>query len=152
MNTLQIVKSLKLSFDQLGYAVFNSEVTTNRQVYRKYLRSGKVEPVKQTSDNRVFQTNNFYTYYFKTNKNPLLRCDYKEVIQTLLNLSKGKNYYKSTVRISNQLLKLGYFELYNLPDAILLKDNINHNTFYYCGLTKIVYRLVNNKNIIYKLN
>mgnify|MGYP000389179017 CR=1 FL=1 len=151
MNTLQIVKSLKLSFDQLGYAVFNSEVTTNRQVYRKYLRSGKIEPVKQTSDNRVFQTNNFYTHYFKTNKNPLLRCDYKEVVKTLLNLSKGKNYYKSTVKVSNQLLKYGYFESYILSDAVLLKDNINNNTFYYCGLTKNVYRLVNNKNVIYKL-
>lgn len=151
MKTLQIVKSLKLSFDTLGYAVVDGEITSNKGVYRKYLRSGKVTPIQKRSDNRTFQILKSYTYYFKPNFNPLLRCDYKEIIRYLLGIG-GKFYYKSTKKVSDNLLKLGYFEVYNLPDATIIKDNFNKNTFYHYRLTKSVYRLVNNKNIIYNLN
>ena len=153
MDTLKIVKSLKLSFDQLGYAAIDGKITKDRNVYRCYLRSGKVDKVKRTSDNRSFQLNTLYTNYFKhkpSKHNP----SNKQMIHYALKKDQGfkpNKYYKAIIQVTNKLLNLGYLKITILPDGKLLKDTLNNLEFYYSYNTCEVYRLVNGRSVLYKL-
>jgi len=140
MNNLKIAKSLKLSIDNLGYAVTSEGLTNDRSCYRCYLRSGKQDKIKQTSDNRQFQTINFYQYYFSKDHNCLLRCDYKNVISCLLNI-EYKKYFKGVEKVSKNLLNKNCFEVYKLPSGSMVKDLINNHMFYYDSLDRKVYRV-----------
>lgn len=152
-DTLKIVKSLKLSFDSLGYAVCGGSIVTDRQLYRKMLRSGKQESQKCTTNDRNYQTRTFYKYFFKKGINPLLRCDYKAMINYLLsdNDKVNNKYMKYIINVSKRLLKQGFMEVFILPDGKLLKDKVNNKDFYYSTATRKTYRLVNGKAVIYKV-
>ena len=152
MNNLKKARALKLQFDQLGYAVVDGKITEDRSVYRSLLRSGKQEKAFMTTDKREYQINTFYKNFFKTNTNCLLRCDYKQVILCLMfNGVKGKPYFKATHQVTANLLKLKLLECYNTEQSIIVKDNYNNHTFFYCKLNDLVYRLVNNKTVTYNL-
>lgn len=152
MNNLKIAKSLKLSLDTLGYAVTSEGITSDRSCYRIYLRSGLINDNKpRYTSNRDYQLKQFYKYYFNENK-MWFRCDYRSVISFLIyNGVKGKPYFKPVQQVANKLFKLGYFEKYDLESGILIKDNFNKNTFYYCKLNKTLVRLVNNKSYKYEI-
>lgn len=152
-NTLKIVKSLKLSFDSLGYAVCGGSIVTDRQLYRKMLRSGKQESQKCTTNDRNYQILTFYKCFFKSDSNPLLRCYYKAMINYLLSDNDRVNskYMKHAINVSKQVLKRGFVEVFILPDGKLLKDKVNNKDFYFSNSTRKIYRLVNGKAIIYKV-
>lgn len=153
MDNLKIVKSLKLSFDQLGYAVVDGKITKDRNVYRCYLRSGKVDKVKMTTSDRSFQLNTSYTNYFK-NKLSKNNPSNKQMIHYALKKDqdfKPNRYYKAIIQVTNKLLNLGYLKITTLPDGKLLRDTYNNLDFYYSNSTCEVYRLINGKSILYKL-
>ena len=153
MNTLKIVKSLKLSFDQLGYAVIDGKITKDHNVYRCYLRSGKVDKVNMTTSDRSFQLNTFYNNYFK-NKLSKHNPSNKQMIHYALKKDQGfkpNKHYKAIIKVTNKLLDLGYLKITVLPDGKLLKDTVNNLEFYHSNGTFEVYRLINGKSILYKL-
>lgn len=149
MNNLKIVKSLKASFDKLGYAFINGSITEDRKVYRDYLRSGKIPSICMTTDNREFQNNNIYNRYFKNYSASFPSI--KLMVHYALSGAKPNKHHKAIVRVTNKLIKLGYLQVIILPDGKLLKDNFNNIDFYYSNNTKDVYRLVNSKAILYKV-
>lgn len=149
MDKLKITKSLKASFDKLGYAFINGSITEDRKVYRDYLRSGKVPSIRMTTDNREFQNNNIYNRYFK--KHSVSFPSIKQMVHYALSEEKPNKQHKAIVRVTNKLIKLGYLQVIILPDGKLLKDNFNNIDFYYSSNTKNIYRLVNSKAILYKL-
>ena len=149
MDNLKIAKSLKASFDKLGYAFMNGSITEDRKVYRDYLRSGKVPPISRTSNNREFQNINIYNRYFKNYT--VSFPNIKLMVHYALSGAKPNKHNKAIVRVTNKLIKLGYLQVIILPDGKLLKDNFNNIDFYYSNNTKGVYRLVNSKAILYKV-
>lgn len=151
-NVIKVVKSFKLSFDVLGYAVVDGKLTTDRNIYRKLLRSGKQEPLRMPSNNRTFQVNRFYKSFFDLKVTVLTpRCDYKAVIYYLLTGNHRADFYKQTKQVGDRLQKLGKFEMFILPDGKLLKDTHNNKDFYFSNKDGKIYRLSNGKAILYKV-
>jgi hypothetical protein len=141
---LQIVKSYKLSFDTLGYAVVEGKITTDRHCYRYLLRSGKnPAPAPKSTCDREYQTLDFYKRFFDDRQRIMIKW-------LVLYILKGvqDKHFKPTIKISRKLLKLGYLKVWELPDGKLIKDIINGCEFYYSSGTKKVYRMTKNGGVV----